>query len=84
MADEPLIGQEKPEVPYVTVTGSGVFSVSIATNLPPEGRSLLLWLLEQAKLKVLMSPSDQEVPKVMKAPPGGLLGLKQRLGRNGH
>lgn len=66
-----------PLVPFVTIR-EVAGQTQIDTNLPPEMRPLILWMLERAKLTVLTTPSQQEQPKILPVN-GGMRGLMKRM-----
>ena len=65
-----------PEVPFVTVSYDAQHRETISTNLPPEARPTILWLLERAKQMVLTQVSEQEKKIV---PVNGKAGLLKRM-----
>ena len=62
--------------PYVTVTLRDG-KEEIATNLPPEMRPLIYWLLSRARLTVLTQLSEQEKSTIVK--PNGRVGFLKRM-----
>mgnify|MGYP001585020299 CR=1 FL=1 len=54
-----------PEVPFVTVSYDEKKRETIATNLPPEARPTILWLLMRATQMVLTQVSEQEKSKIV-------------------
>ena len=64
-----------PEVPFVTVSYDEKKRETIATNLPPEARPTILWMLQRAAQMVLTQVSEQE--KIM--PGNGLAGIVKRM-----
>ena len=71
------IPQNLPAVPFVTIR-EAAGQPQIETNLPPELRPLMLWMLERAKLTVLTQQSEQEQSKILPAN-GKLTGLMKRM-----
>ena len=77
--DSPNVASSTKANPFVTVT---VIEgrTQLQTNLPPEARPMVLWLLEQAKLTVLTQSSEQEKAKLVK-PNGFVSGMLKRMGK---
>ena len=69
-----------PQAPFITISLPSDKPLQMQTNLPPEARPMVLWLLEQAKLIVLTQPSEQEKAKLVK-PNGFVSGMLKRMGR---
>ena len=67
------------EKPFVTVTYNEQGQEAIATNLPPQQRPTILWMLRRAEQIILTQPSEQEKSALVK--PNGINGLMKRMGR---
>lgn len=80
----PIVGSKtsfdkSKDVPFVTITEDGG-RVAISTNIPPTAKPAVLWLIEQAKLMILMNPSEEEKSKIHKPNNGNGLGwLKNKI-----
>ena len=77
VAEELLEG--KPEVPFVTVSYDEKGRETIQTNLPPDRRPVIYWMLHQAA-QIVMTQQSEEEKKVL-AGPNGMSGLMRRLSR---
>ena len=62
--------------PFLTIS-VGVKGEEISTNLPPQSRPLMLWMLEKAKMIILTQLSEQEKSPLVKS--HGVNGLLKRM-----
>ena len=67
------------EKPFVTVSYDAEGKETIATNLPPGQRPVVLWMLRRAEQMILTQPSEQEKASLVK--PHGMNGLLKRMGK---
>ncbi len=65
------------EKPFVTVTYDEKGQEAIATNVAPEQRPVILWMLERAKQIVMTQQSEQEKAALIKPRNGFVDGLRR-------